>query len=260
MSYARYSGLTSAQSGVTSLNSLTGAITLAAGTGISITPSGQTLTIASTSSGDVTIGAFGSTPNANGLSLSGQILSMQPADGTHPGGLSISAQTIAGSKTLADQLLITTTGLGLAFTGDTDSGLGYVGANQWNLQAGGFAGLEIRKSTGSFANLGMGGSASVSDSYPLLIQRSNASVGTYVQISNPNTAASSKASFQLATDNGANTGEISVFAAATATDAYAGRMIVRPSDSTVGLSLIGGDTAGGDVRMNHLPAERRDCR
>lgn len=49
MSYARYSGLASATTGsvVTSINTLTGAITLAAGTGISITPSGNTLTIAS---------------------------------------------------------------------------------------------------------------------------------------------------------------------------------------------------------------------
>jgi len=40
--------------GVTTLNTLTGAITLAAGTGITITPSGNTLTIASTGSGTVT--------------------------------------------------------------------------------------------------------------------------------------------------------------------------------------------------------------
>ena len=39
-------------------------------------------------SGDITLGAFGSTPNTVGLSLTGQALNLQPADATHPGGLS----------------------------------------------------------------------------------------------------------------------------------------------------------------------------
>ncbi len=78
-----------ASSGVTTVNGISGAVVLVAGTGISVTPAGQNITIASTSSGDVTIGAFGSTPNANGLSISGsQVLNLQPADATHPGGLS----------------------------------------------------------------------------------------------------------------------------------------------------------------------------
>lgn len=86
--------------GVTSLNTLTGALTLTAGTGISITPSGgNTLTIASTSAGDVTLTAVGSSPNANGASLSGQALTLQPANGSFPGVLTAIAQTIGGNKT-----------------------------------------------------------------------------------------------------------------------------------------------------------------
>lgn len=46
--------------------------------------------LSGTNTGDVTIAAFGSTPNAFGLSLSGQALNIQPADATHPGGISIS--------------------------------------------------------------------------------------------------------------------------------------------------------------------------
>lgn len=88
--------------GVTSINTLTGDLTLAAGTGITITPSGDdTLTIASTSAGDLTLTAFGSTPNADGASLSAQALTLQPADGTHPGGVSITSQTFGGSKTFS---------------------------------------------------------------------------------------------------------------------------------------------------------------
>lgn len=101
--YASYP-VVGSSGGVTSLNSETGAITLTAGTGIAITtPTSSTIQIASTSAGDVTLGAFGSTPNANGLSISGsQVLNMQPADGTNPGGVSILAQTFAGTKTFAN--------------------------------------------------------------------------------------------------------------------------------------------------------------
>lgn len=44
--------------------------------------------LSGTNTGDVTLAAFGSTPNANGLSLSAQALNLQPADATHSGGLS----------------------------------------------------------------------------------------------------------------------------------------------------------------------------
>lgn len=51
--------------------------------------------------GDVTLSAFGSSPNANGASLSGQALTLQPADGTNPGGVSTTTQTFAGNKTFS---------------------------------------------------------------------------------------------------------------------------------------------------------------
>lgn len=53
--------------GVTSLNTLTGAVTLAAGSGISITPSGNTLTIAATGAGSGTVTTV-SVVTANGVS------------------------------------------------------------------------------------------------------------------------------------------------------------------------------------------------
>lgn len=253
--YAKYTGLGgSGGGGVTSLNSETGALDITAGNGIAVTtPTSSTIQIASTSAGDVTIGAFGSTPNANGLSINGsQVLNMQPADGTHPGGVSIGAQTIAGAKTFSAAILGSdgsNSAPGYSFSADTDTGVYRIGANDLAIAAGSFAGLEVKKSTGNFANVGVGSAPSASDNYPVLIQRSNTSAGTYIQISNPDTSASSKATYQVAADLGANTGEVSVFTAATATDAYAGRMVVRPSDSTAGLSLIGGDQASGTVRV-----------
>lgn len=47
-SYARYSGIVGAATGVTSLNGEVGAVTLVAGTGISVSPSGQNITITAT--------------------------------------------------------------------------------------------------------------------------------------------------------------------------------------------------------------------
>lgn len=250
---ARYPGQGGGGSsgGVTSLNSETGDITLVAGTGIQITPSGQNITIASTSAGDVTIGAFGSTPNANGLSISGsQVLNMQPASGSAPGGVSITSQIFAGNKFFNDDLYISdgTNSLpGIAFSSDQDTGIYRIGANDMAFAAGSFSGLEIKKSTGNFANVGMGSAPSASDNYPVLIQRSNVSTGTYMQISNPDTSASSKATYQLSADSGGNTGELSLFTAATGTAAYAGSLVLRPSDSTLRLSLIGGDLSTGYV-------------
>src|SRR6185369_16602780 len=52
-----------------------------------------------TNTGDITIGTFGSTPNTNGLSLAGQVLTQQPADGSNPGALTAGTQTIGGAKT-----------------------------------------------------------------------------------------------------------------------------------------------------------------
>lgn len=45
-----------------------------------------------------TVGAFGSTPTANGISVSGNTITPQPGDDAHPGMLSTSAQKIAGQK------------------------------------------------------------------------------------------------------------------------------------------------------------------
>lgn len=49
----------------------------------------------------ITVGTFGSTPTANGATASGSTLTLQPADGTHPGSLTTAAQTLAGVKTFS---------------------------------------------------------------------------------------------------------------------------------------------------------------
>lgn len=56
-------------------------------------------------SGDVTLAAVAAVPNANGASLTGQALNLQPADGTFPGVVTALAQTIAGAKTFTGGVL-----------------------------------------------------------------------------------------------------------------------------------------------------------
>lgn len=48
--------------------------------------------------GTLSLTTFGSTPNADGLTLSSNVLNMQPADATHPGGISTGTQQIEGAK------------------------------------------------------------------------------------------------------------------------------------------------------------------
>lgn len=56
---------------------------------------------AGSNTGDVTLAAVGSSPAAEGASLSGQVLTLQPADGTNPGVMTAGTQTIGGAKTFA---------------------------------------------------------------------------------------------------------------------------------------------------------------
>lgn len=72
--------------------------TITQGSNITITNGAGTIQLDVAAGGGLSLGAFGSTPNANGLSLSTGVLNMQPADGTNPGGVSTASQNFAGAK------------------------------------------------------------------------------------------------------------------------------------------------------------------
>jgi hypothetical protein len=55
--------------------------------------------------GILAVGAVGSAPNAAGASISGGTLTLQPADGSNPGVVTTSAQTLAGTKTFSSSLV-----------------------------------------------------------------------------------------------------------------------------------------------------------
>ncbi len=127
----------------------------------------------------------------------------------------------------------------LNFTSDTDTGIYRVGADTMGLTAGGILGLEIKKSTGAFSNVGVGVTASVSDQVPLTIERSNASAGTYAAVSNTSTSANAFGGFRSIGDNGAIVGTLSSYTAASTLDAYISAVVLRASGSATKLSLAG---------------------
>ncbi len=67
----------------------------------SISASNFSGTSSGTNTGDVTLDAVGAVPNANAASLSGQILTLQPASVSFPGVVTTGTQSLAGVKTFA---------------------------------------------------------------------------------------------------------------------------------------------------------------
>jgi hypothetical protein len=74
------------------------------------TITGSNLT--NTNSGDITLTSIGSTANANGASLSGQQLQLQPAGTEFGGVVTTGTQSFAGNKTFTDTTASTSTGTG----------------------------------------------------------------------------------------------------------------------------------------------------
>lgn len=91
------------EAGVTSLNGLTGALTLVAGSGITITPSGSNIVIASTGGSSLNIGTFDSEPPvSDALQIIANELYAQSATPSFPGMVNIGTQSFAGPKTFED--------------------------------------------------------------------------------------------------------------------------------------------------------------
>lgn len=79
-----------------------------------ITPGASGITLNQSSHDPVTLAAVGAVPNANGATLTGQQLNLQPANGANPGILTTGAQTLGGAKTFSSLL---TAQSGISVTG-----------------------------------------------------------------------------------------------------------------------------------------------
>ncbi len=67
-----------------------------------------------TNTGDITLASVGSSPAAAGASLTNQVLTLQPADGSNPGVVTTGAQTIGGAKTFSGGVVIGAAGTALS--------------------------------------------------------------------------------------------------------------------------------------------------
>lgn len=62
--------------------------------------------LSGTNTGDITLAAIGSSANANGASLSNQVLTLQPASASFGGVVTTGTQTFAGAKTFSGEVTI----------------------------------------------------------------------------------------------------------------------------------------------------------
>lgn len=95
----------------------------------------------STITGATAVGAFGSSPNAQGGTITSGTLVLQPANLTNPGGVSIASQTFGGQKTFGGQLVA---------NGGAGSGTNHImitGALSGSPQGGGSTGLYVQSYT-----------------------------------------------------------------------------------------------------------------
>ena len=137
------------------------------------------------SGGVTTMAAIGSVPNANGASISGTTLTLQPADATNGGVVNTTNQTFAGSKTFNSDISVNTVKIGKGNgTGSGNTALGSAALNA--------------NTTGSY-NTMVGGNSGVSNT----TGQGNVSVG-YSSL-NSNTTGSNNISIGNAAMNGMNT-------------------------------------------------------
>jgi len=137
----------------------------------------------------------------------------------------------------------------LIFSADTNTGIYRAGADDWHLVAGGYSGIEVKKSTGAFANVGMGGAASSSDGIPLSIERSNASAGMYIAVTNTSTSANSYGGIRVIGDNGSSVGSFGAYTDASTVDAFDMRAVLRSDGSAKGLVLLAAGASPNDVKI-----------
>ena len=210
--------------------------------------------LSGTNTGDVTLAAFGSTPNANGLSLAAQVLNMQPADGTHPGGLSILAQTIAGSKSFADQALFSDgsdPAPGLAFVSEPGTGMFRPGTAAISLNVTGDQAFEALKEVISGThqiNLGFGGAASSSIGNALSANYSY-NGRTHFNYANVSAGTSSECSLEASSGPGAGS-TISIRNLAYANTSYIGGGGVLDADNTLSFLNIAAENSGAYIAFN----------
>jgi hypothetical protein len=98
--------------------------------GTNITISGGI--ISATGGSSITLSAIGSSPNANGATITGNVLNLQPASASFGGVVTIGTQTIAGLKTFTGGVDISLSGNALRLSSGQATALDVIGGNNSN--------------------------------------------------------------------------------------------------------------------------------
>lgn len=198
----------------------------------------------------LSFGAFGSTPNANGGSISAGVITLQPADGTHPGGVTSGTQTLGGDKTFNGNVVLAggvgaTSNIAVGFTtpfADTAvfidapaSQMGASSTSQWGLVSALNANsAATTKAVSAAFSISTTAGSTVGQGYGLFLDTVNLGSGG---------AMGHYAGLSLAGDTPAGTAQsYAIFTAGAAKSSLGGNLIVNgptslfnKSTSTVGL-------------------------
>lgn len=197
------------------------------------------------------VGPFNSAAsNVNGATIGSSSLYMQGATATAPGLVSSASQTFAGSKTFTSPVLVpngSVTVPSVAFSVETNTGIYYIGTSSFALAVSGVQAMNLSTSSaGAFGNVGMGGAASTSPLFPLVVQRTQDGGFLTQALSNISSVAGSGGRLQALVDNGVNSAEVIATSVNTAApDVYAGgRAVFRSAGNMTGINFLNGATDG----------------
>ncbi len=203
--------------------------------------------------GNVTLTAVGSTPNADGASLNGQVLTLQPADGTHPGVLTSGAQTIGGVKTFSSAPTIP----GLSGTNTGDVTLTAVGSSP-SANGASLVGQALTLQPADGTHPGV--VTALAQTFAGIKTFSSAPVLSGASISNGTIPNAALANGAVANLSGTNTGDITLTAVGASPSANGASLsgqalTLQPADATHPGAIVASGTAqtlGGVYSLSNI--------
>ena len=172
---------------------------------------------------------------------------MQPADGSNPGGVSTSAQTLAGTKTFSSPVLHadgSSSNPGIAFSSETNTGFYRLGSGDLVLMVDGIQVFEWLK-VGSIVNFAMGPSGTISGSANTPFQLVSTFAGSQAfEFTNTNTGTTSGTVVSIGNGPSANFTTVENWAYNTANTYLGGGSALFASPNQTQL-VIGTESTGG---------------
>ncbi len=135
-----------------------------------------------------------------------------------------------------------------SFSGDTNTGMYSIGADDLGFSVGGVIGFECKNIGSSQVNCGFGVAPSGSSNFPLLLQRSVSGGGVFFPVENLSTGTNSKACIDLVAHNNDVQAEICMGAAGSV-DILDKALRIRPTGNGKATFIEGGGLSTGFVEI-----------